>query len=189
MSLHLHYLVDKKCNSLLEWLCFLFLLWFHPTKWSWILFIFAWFDHTWYETHWNSMIERTKTLISVDFESILKAIGRTLFKHLEKRALKTHGKVSQMMILICGWKWTIILETQKDRLNSFKLVHTYSWCQSYMHYWTFYNAMNLTYTMVHPTKDRILKQLKERKFSYLGLLSTPSYFSWIVSFKLVIYPI
>jgi hypothetical protein len=48
------------------------------------------------------MIEITKTLISVDFESILKALGRTLFKHLEKRALKTHGKVSQMMILICG---------------------------------------------------------------------------------------
>jgi hypothetical protein len=119
----------------------------------------------------------------------LESIGRTLFKHLEKRALKTHGKVSQMMILIRGWKWTIILETQKDRLNSFKLVHTYSWCQSYMHYWTFYNAMNLTYTMVHHTKDRILKQLKDRKFSYLGLLSTSSYFSWIVSFKLMIYPI
>jgi hypothetical protein len=48
------------------------------------------------------MIEITKTLISVDFESILKALGRTLFKHLEKKALKTHGKVSQMMILICG---------------------------------------------------------------------------------------
>jgi hypothetical protein len=31
--------------------------------------------------------------------------------------------------------------------------------------------------MVHPTKDRILKQLKERKFSYIGLLSTSSYFS------------
>jgi hypothetical protein len=48
------------------------------------------------------MIEITKTLISVDFESILKALGRTLFKHLEKRTLKTHGKVSQMMLLICG---------------------------------------------------------------------------------------
>jgi hypothetical protein len=31
--------------------------------------------------------------------------------------------------------------------------------------------------MVHSTKDKILKQLKERKFSYLGLLSTSSYFS------------
>ena len=88
MSLHLHYLVDKKCNSLLESLWFLFSLWFHPTRRSWTLFILAWFDHTWYETHWNSMIERTKTLISVDFQSILKALGRTLLKHLEKRALK-----------------------------------------------------------------------------------------------------
>jgi hypothetical protein len=35
------------------------------------------------------MIERTKTLIFVDFESILKALGMTLLKHLEKRALKT----------------------------------------------------------------------------------------------------
>jgi hypothetical protein len=34
------------------------------------------------------MIERTKTFIFVDFESILKALGRTLLKHLEKRALK-----------------------------------------------------------------------------------------------------
>jgi hypothetical protein len=50
------------------------------------------------------MIERTKTLIFVDFESILKALGRTLLKHLEKRALKTQGRVSQMMILICGWQ-------------------------------------------------------------------------------------
>jgi hypothetical protein len=50
------------------------------------------------------MIERTKTLISVDFESILKALGRTLLKHLEKRALETQGRVSQMIILICGLK-------------------------------------------------------------------------------------
>jgi hypothetical protein len=50
------------------------------------------------------MIETTKTLISVDFESILKALGRTLLKHLEKRALETEGMVSQMIILICGWK-------------------------------------------------------------------------------------
>jgi hypothetical protein len=35
------------------------------------------------------MIERTKTLIFVDFESIFKELGRTLLKHLEKRALKT----------------------------------------------------------------------------------------------------
>jgi hypothetical protein len=48
------------------------------------------------------MIEITKTLIFVDFESILKALGRTLLKHLEKIALKTQGRVSQMMILICG---------------------------------------------------------------------------------------
>jgi hypothetical protein len=41
------------------------------------------------------MIERTKTLIFVDFESILKALGRTLLKHLEKRALKIQGSVSQ----------------------------------------------------------------------------------------------
>jgi hypothetical protein len=34
------------------------------------------------------MIERTKTLIFVDFESILKALRRTLLKHLKKRALK-----------------------------------------------------------------------------------------------------
>jgi len=105
MSLHLHYLVDKKkYNSLLESLWSLFSLRFHPTKWSWTSFIFSWFDHTWYEINWNSMIETTKTLISVDFESILKALGRTLLKHLEKRALETQGRVSQMMILICGWQ-------------------------------------------------------------------------------------
>jgi hypothetical protein len=91
-------------NFLLDSLWFLFSLWFHPTKWSWTSFIFSWFDHTWYKTHWNSMIERTKTLISVDFESILKALGRTLLKHLEKRALETQGRVSQMMILIYGWQ-------------------------------------------------------------------------------------
>ena len=34
------------------------------------------------------MIETTKTLISVDVESILKTLGRTLLKHLEKRALE-----------------------------------------------------------------------------------------------------
>jgi hypothetical protein len=50
------------------------------------------------------MIERTKTLIFVDFESILKALGKTLLKHLEKRELKTQGRVSQMMILVCGWQ-------------------------------------------------------------------------------------
>jgi hypothetical protein len=50
------------------------------------------------------MIEGAKTLIFVNFESILKAFGRTLLKHLEKRALKTQGRVSQMMILICGWQ-------------------------------------------------------------------------------------
>jgi hypothetical protein len=49
--------------------------------------------------------------------------------------------------------------------------------------------MKLTYTMIHPTKDRILKQLNESKFSYIGVLLTSSYFSLIVSFKLVIYPI
>ena len=103
MSLHLHYLVDKTCNSLLESLWFPFSLWFHPRQ-SWTSFILAWFNHTWYETHWNSMIETTKTLISVDFESILKALGKTLLKHLEKRALETQGRVSQMIILICGWK-------------------------------------------------------------------------------------
>jgi hypothetical protein len=48
------------------------------------------------------MIERTKAHIFVDFESILKALGRTLLKHLEKGELKTQGRVSQMMILICG---------------------------------------------------------------------------------------
>jgi len=50
------------------------------------------------------MIETTKTLISVDFESILIALGRTLLKHLEKRALETQGRFSQMMILIYGWQ-------------------------------------------------------------------------------------
>jgi hypothetical protein len=50
------------------------------------------------------MIETTKTLISVDFESILKAFGMTLLKYLEKRALETKGRVSQMMIIICGWQ-------------------------------------------------------------------------------------
>jgi hypothetical protein len=50
------------------------------------------------------MIERTKTLLFVDFESILKALGWTLLKHIEKRALKTQVRVSQMMILICGWQ-------------------------------------------------------------------------------------
>jgi hypothetical protein len=50
------------------------------------------------------MIERTKTLIFVDFESILKALGRTLLKYLEKRALESQERVSQMMILICGWQ-------------------------------------------------------------------------------------
>jgi hypothetical protein len=34
------------------------------------------------------MIERTKTLIFVDFESILKALGRTLLKHLERKSIK-----------------------------------------------------------------------------------------------------
>jgi hypothetical protein len=34
------------------------------------------------------MIERTKTLILVDFESILKELGRTLLKHLEKESIK-----------------------------------------------------------------------------------------------------
>ncbi len=96
--------LTKKYNSLLESLWSLFSLRFHPTKLSWTSFIFAWFDHTWYETHWNSMIERTKSLIFVDFESILKALGRTLLKHLEKRALETQERVSQMMILICGWQ-------------------------------------------------------------------------------------
>ena len=103
MSLHLHYLVEKN-NSLLESLWSLFSLRFHPTKWSWTSFIFSWFDHTWYEAYWNSMIERTKTLIFVDFEFIFKELGKTLLKHLEKRALKIQGRVSQMMILICGWK-------------------------------------------------------------------------------------
>ena len=50
------------------------------------------------------MIETTKTLISEDFESIFKALGKTLLKHLEKRALETQGMVSQMIILICGWR-------------------------------------------------------------------------------------
>jgi hypothetical protein len=50
------------------------------------------------------MIKRTKTLIFVDFKSIVKALGRTLLKHLEKRTLKIQGRISQMMILICGWK-------------------------------------------------------------------------------------
>jgi hypothetical protein len=50
------------------------------------------------------MIETTETLISVDFEPILKALGRTLLKHLEKRALETQGRVSQMMILIYKWQ-------------------------------------------------------------------------------------
>jgi hypothetical protein len=50
------------------------------------------------------MIKTTKTLISVDFESILKALGRTLLKHLEKRTLETQRRVSQMIILICEWK-------------------------------------------------------------------------------------
>jgi hypothetical protein len=45
MSLHLHYLVDKKkYNSLLESMWSLFSLRFHPTKWSWTSFIFSWFD-------------------------------------------------------------------------------------------------------------------------------------------------
>jgi hypothetical protein len=35
------------------------------------------------------MIETTKTLIFVDFEFIFKELGRTLLKHLEKRALET----------------------------------------------------------------------------------------------------
>ena len=44
MSLHLHYLVDKKkYNSLLESLWSLFSLRFHPTKWSWTSVIFSWF--------------------------------------------------------------------------------------------------------------------------------------------------
>jgi hypothetical protein len=34
----------------------------------------------------------------------LKALRRTLLKHLENRALKKQGRVSQMMILICGWQ-------------------------------------------------------------------------------------
>jgi hypothetical protein len=34
------------------------------------------------------MIERTKTLILVDFESILKELGRTLLKHLKKESIK-----------------------------------------------------------------------------------------------------
>ena len=128
-----------------------FLLWFHPTKWSWTLFIFAWFDHTWYETHWNSMIERTKTLIFVDFESIFKELGRTLLKHLERRTLKYKRGFHKWWSLYVDGKWIIIIETQKDRLNSFKLVHTYSWCQSYMHYWTFYIArkFNLYYGTSH----------------------------------------
>jgi hypothetical protein len=50
------------------------------------------------------MIERTKTLVFVDFESIFKQLGRALLKHLEKRALKTQERVSQMIVLICGWK-------------------------------------------------------------------------------------
>jgi hypothetical protein len=45
------------------------------------------------------MIERTKILIFVNFESILKALGMSLLKQLEKRALTTQGRVSQMMIL------------------------------------------------------------------------------------------
>jgi hypothetical protein len=49
-------------------------------------------------------LETTKTLISVDFESISKALGKTLLKNLEKRALETQGRVSQMIILICGWR-------------------------------------------------------------------------------------
>jgi hypothetical protein len=40
----------------------------------------------------------------VDFEFILKALGGTLLKHLGKKALKTQGRVSQMMILICEWQ-------------------------------------------------------------------------------------
>jgi hypothetical protein len=50
------------------------------------------------------MIETTKTLIFVDFEFTFKELGRTLLKHLEKRALETQERVSQMMILICGWQ-------------------------------------------------------------------------------------
>jgi hypothetical protein len=50
------------------------------------------------------MIETTKTLIFVDFEFIFKELGRTLLKHLENRALETQERVSQMMILICGWQ-------------------------------------------------------------------------------------
>jgi hypothetical protein len=45
------------------------------------------------------MIESTVTLIFINFEYILKLVGRALLKHIEKRALKAQGIVSQMMIL------------------------------------------------------------------------------------------
>jgi hypothetical protein len=88
MSVHLHYLVDnKKNNSLLESLWSLFSLRFHPTKWSWTPFIFSWFDHTWYEINWNSMIETTKTLISVDWIH-LESTWKDLIETLRKESIK-----------------------------------------------------------------------------------------------------
>jgi hypothetical protein len=95
-------LLDSSTPFLIH--CDFFSLWFHPTKWSSTSFIFARFDHTRYEANWKSMIERTKTPIFLDFESILKTLERTLLIHLEKRALKTQGRGSQLMILICGWQ-------------------------------------------------------------------------------------
>jgi hypothetical protein len=134
MSLHLHYLVDKKNITPFLNHCDLFSL---------------------YDFIQLSDLELHSFF--VDFESFFKEHGRTLFKHLEKRALKHKRGFHKWWSLYVYGKWIFIIETQKDRLNSFKLVHTYDWCQSYMHYWTFYIARNLTYTMILFTKDRILK--------------------------------
>ena len=79
MSLHLHYLVDKKNIT--------------PFLIHYDLFsLYDFIQPSDLELH----------SFFVDFESILKALGKTLLKYLEKRALETQGRVSQMIILICG---------------------------------------------------------------------------------------
>jgi hypothetical protein len=83
MSLHLHYLVYMivQLPSWFTMISFLFTI--SSTKWSWTSFTFAWFDHTWHETNWNSMIEGPRLLYCkfwIHLESTCKDLTETLRK-------------------------------------------------------------------------------------------------------------
>jgi hypothetical protein len=116
MSLLPHYLVYR-IVQLPSW--FTVISFFFMISSNQVILNFIHLCLVWSYLIWDPLkLNDWKTLILVDFESILKALGRTLLKHLENRALKTQGWVSQMWPLYVDGKWIIITETQKDGLNT-----------------------------------------------------------------------